>query len=75
MKKSKKLFTFLLAAPLFLASCIMNNGICYTHVDNNKDGICDVCGTKVKVETNAVATTVARIISLLIRLFKFIKLL
>lgn len=47
--KFKKLFAFLLAAPLFLGSCVMNNGICYTHVDNNKDGICDVCGSAVKV--------------------------
>ena len=50
MKNIKKLFAFLLAAPLFLSSCIMNNGICYTHTDNNKDGICDVCGNKVKVD-------------------------
>ena len=50
MKKFKKLFAFLLAAPLFLGSCIMNNGICYTHTDANQDGICDVCGSKVKVE-------------------------
>ena len=50
MKKFRKLFTFLLAAPLFLGSCIMNNGICYTHKDADKDGICDVCGAKVKVE-------------------------
>ncbi len=50
MKKFRKLFAFLLAAPLFLGSCIMNNGICYTHTDANKDGICDVCGSKVKVE-------------------------
>ena len=48
--KFKKLIAFLVAAPLFLSSCIMNNGICYTHTDNNKDGICDVCGTKVKVD-------------------------
>ena len=38
----------LTAAPLFLASCIMNNGICYTHKDANNDGICDVCGATVK---------------------------
>ena len=50
MKNIKKLFAFFLAAPLFLSSCIMNNGICYTHVDNNKDGLCDVCGSKVKTE-------------------------
>ena len=50
MKVFKKLLTFLVAAPLFLGSCIMNNGICYTHKDENKDGICDVCGAKVKVE-------------------------
>ena len=48
--KIKKILAFLLAAPLFLSSCIMNNGICYTHVDNNKDGICDVCGSHVKVD-------------------------
>lgn len=48
--KLKKIFAFLLAAPLFLSSCIMNNGICYVHTDANKDGICDVCGSKVKVE-------------------------
>ena len=46
--KFKKLFAFLLAAPLFLGSCVMNNGICYEHVDANKDGICDVCGSVVK---------------------------
>lgn len=50
MKKFRKLFALLLAAPLFLGSCIMNNGICYTHKDADKDGICDVCGSKVKVE-------------------------
>lgn len=50
MKKFRKLIAFLFAAPLFLSSCIMNNGICYTHTDANKDGICDVCGSKVKVE-------------------------
>ena len=48
--KCKKLLAFLLAAPLFLSSCIRNNGICYTHTDADKDGICDVCGSKVKVE-------------------------
>ena len=50
MKKFRKLIAFLVAAPLFLSSCIMNNGICYTHTDADKDGICDVCGSKVKVE-------------------------
>lgn len=50
MKSIKKLLALFLAAPLFLSSCIMNNGICYTHTDNNKDGICDVCGSKVKVD-------------------------
>ena len=50
MKTVKKLFAFLLAAPLFLSSCIMNNGICYTHKDANKDGICDVCGAAVKID-------------------------
>ena len=48
--KFKRLFAFLLAAPLFLGSCIKNNGLCYTHIDNNKDGICDVCGAKVKID-------------------------
>ena len=48
--KFKKIFSFLLAAPLFLSSCIMNNGICYEHTDANSDGICDVCGSKVKTD-------------------------
>ena len=48
MKVFKKLITFLVAAPLFLGSCIMNNGICYTHKDADNDGICDVCGAAVK---------------------------
>lgn len=53
MKVFKKLLAFLVAAPLFLSSCIMNNGICYTHTDADKDGICDVCGSKVKVEPSS----------------------
>lgn len=47
MKRLRKFFTLLLAAPLFLSSCIMNNGLCYEHVDKNSDGICDVCGQKI----------------------------
>ena len=50
MKKFRKLIAFLVAAPLFLSSCIMNNGICYTHTDADKDGICDVCGSAVKID-------------------------
>lgn len=50
MNKIKKLFTTLITAPLFLCSCIMNNGICYEHTDANKDGICDVCGAHVKID-------------------------
>lgn len=43
--KMKKL---LLIVPMFLlAGCVRNNGLCYTHVDDNKDGICDVCGAEV----------------------------
>lgn len=48
MKKS--ILAFLLAAPLLLASCVRNNGLCYTHKDENLDGICDVCGAEVPLD-------------------------
>lgn len=57
MKRFKKLFALLFAAPLFLSGCVMNNGICYEHVDNNKDGICDVCGHKVKTSGGEASKT------------------
>mgnify|MGYP003292909984 CR=1 FL=1 len=48
MKKS--ILAFLIAAPLLLASCVRNNGLCYQHKDENLDGICDVCGAEVEID-------------------------
>lgn len=48
MKKS--ILAFLIAAPLLLASCVRNNGLCYTHIDEDHDGICDVCGAEVEID-------------------------
>lgn len=50
MKKS--ILAFLIAAPMLLASCIRNNGLCYVHKDQNLDGICDVCNAEVDIHTH-----------------------
>ena len=48
MKKFKKLLVLLAVAPLFLGSCVRNNGYCScdesTVKDENNDGYCDICG-------------------------------
>ena len=48
MTKIKKLLALLVISPLFLGSCVKNNGYCAcseTEVkDENNDGICDICG-------------------------------
>ncbi len=48
MNKFKKLLALLVVSPLFLGSCVRNNGYCYcdekTVKDENDDGICDICG-------------------------------
>ena len=48
MNKIKKLLVLLAVAPLFLGSCIRNNGYCScdesTVKDENNDGYCDICG-------------------------------
>lgn len=54
MKKS--ILAFLIAAPMLLASCIRNNGLCYTHKDENLDGICDVCGAEVDLHEHVDAS-------------------
>ena len=48
MNKIKKLLALLVVSPLFLGSCVRNNGYCYcdekTVKDEDDDGICDICG-------------------------------
>ena len=46
MNKFKKILTLLMAAPLFLGSCVINNGLCTceSKIDANNDGLCDTCG-------------------------------
>jgi uncharacterized membrane protein YgcG len=48
MNKIKKFLALLAVSPLFLASCVKNNGYCYcdekTVKDDDDNGICDICG-------------------------------
>ena len=48
--KNKKFLSLLLVAPIFLASCVHNNGMCecVKKVDENDDGLCDVCGKQIE---------------------------
>lgn len=50
MKKHSNLLKILLISPLFLASCIKNNGLCFcaNPVDKDEDGLCDTCGLPIE---------------------------
>ena len=50
MNKFKRFLSLLACAPLFLSSCIMNNGLCtcLEPKDLNFDGLCDTCGNPIE---------------------------
>ena len=46
----KKFLSLLLIAPLFLGSCVRNNGMCecVEKIDANHDGLCDTCNKQIE---------------------------